>query len=251
MWSPPVTPPLYPEGTPRKVGRYRVTYGFDHPRSYGPHGALDIGNGLLGGPVLAASDGTVLAVGNLLQPWSEPGPFPSGNYGGLMVVLDHPGGLRSVYAHLADAFVLRGQRVSRGDRLGLIGDSGSARGQGHLHFEIIGPTGRIDPWPIITEEIAVRLRHVYEPWTLPIGAKVYLDGPGTGGELTVTAAERFITFLEATDGSGWRVGVLEDGRVVWTRYAASNAKTIRPRRRGGMPWYDQAVKATAELGRRL
>jgi hypothetical protein len=150
-WADPTPTLLHPPGP--IDGRYRVTSWFgwrtrNGAREY--HPALDIGNGRLGGDVLATAGGTVLAVGNLLAPWSDPGPFPSGNYGGLMVILDHPGGTRSLYAHLGDAFVVAGQQVAAGDRLGIIGESGSAQGQGHLHFSIGDATGWIDPWPLLT-----------------------------------------------------------------------------------------------------
>lgn len=150
----------------------RVTSPFGW-RGSGFHGALDIGNARLGDHVVAAADGKVLAVGNLREPWSEPtSRFASGNYGGLMVVLEHEHGAITIYAHLRSEAVSPGQRVTAGQRIGTVGDSGSAAppplgGGGHLHFGVQAPAAIVpptvttaktrfgigldaDPWPLIT-----------------------------------------------------------------------------------------------------
>jgi murein DD-endopeptidase MepM/ murein hydrolase activator NlpD len=235
-------------------GLYRVTSPYAL-RGDGFHAALDIGNGRLGGPVYATAPGKVIAVGLLGWPWSQPTRlFASGNYGGLMVVLEHPGGWLSLYAHLASERVTLGQAVAAGEQLGTIGDSGSAVGQGHLHFSIGrgtsgGATGWVDPWPLLGV-IDMQLIERHEPWTLPIGAELWTDGPGLGSRKVVTVAERVRSILQSDDGR-WRVIVLEDGAVVWAERVRGSAVHIQPRRQGGIPEYDAAVKATANVGRLL
>jgi murein DD-endopeptidase MepM/ murein hydrolase activator NlpD len=54
---------------------------------------------------------------------------------GKVVVLDLPGPYTALYAHLSRVGVRPGQRVRRGQRLGLAGCTGSCTGT-HLHFEI-------------------------------------------------------------------------------------------------------------------
>ena len=54
---------------------------------------------------------------------------------GKIVVLDLPGPYTALYAHLSNVGVKRGQRVRKGQRLGLAGCTGSCSGT-HLHFEI-------------------------------------------------------------------------------------------------------------------
>lgn len=54
---------------------------------------------------------------------------------GLMVVLDHGGGVHSVYAHLAAITVAKGAEVAKGQLLGTVGDTGSLEGTG-LYLEI-------------------------------------------------------------------------------------------------------------------
>lgn len=117
------------------------------------HGGLDIGNHRAGDQVVAAGAGTVLAEGALLQPWSIPAPAGSGwwggNYGGLMVVIDHGSGRRSIYAHLRKTVVSAGDVVRAGQLIGEIGDTGAAKGQAHLHFGIQVNGVDVDPWPLI------------------------------------------------------------------------------------------------------
>ena len=54
---------------------------------------------------------------------------------GKVVVLDLPGPYTALYAHLSSVRVRPGQRVRKGERLGLAGCTGSCSGT-HLHFEV-------------------------------------------------------------------------------------------------------------------
>ena len=63
---------------------------------------------------------------------------------GLYVAVTHPGGWRTAYGHDSCLLVRTGQGVSAGTALARIGATGNATGI-HLHFEIIGPDGYIDP----------------------------------------------------------------------------------------------------------
>ncbi len=72
--------------------------------------------------VLAAEDGLVLFAGE------------QRGYGNL-VLLAHEGDLVTVYAHNSENLVSKGDRVSRGDAIALVGHTGNATGP-HLHFEV-------------------------------------------------------------------------------------------------------------------
>lgn len=170
-WYRPTALPIDPFGTPdRGYQTFRVTSPFgerDDPLNPGRtvfHGGLDIGNARLGDDVVAVADGRVEAVGPLKLPWSQPSTqWPSGNYGGLMVVIAHSGTHVSLYAHLRVITVHVDQRVQAGDKIGEVGDTGSAQGHGHLHFGISNHNATeikqrggllpnawcIDPWPKI------------------------------------------------------------------------------------------------------
>lgn len=63
---------------------------------------------------------------------------------GNVVVLDLPGPYTALYAHLSSVRVRPGQRVRKGQRLGLAGCSGSCSGT-HLHFEVERRGVPVDP----------------------------------------------------------------------------------------------------------
>ncbi len=89
----------------------------------------------VGTPVLAVSSGTVVVAGN--DATVAYGPQEN-FYGNLVVIeLDSNGAtpLFALYGHLSEVLVAPGQRVARGDMLGLSGASGVADGP-HLHLEI-------------------------------------------------------------------------------------------------------------------
>lgn len=65
------------------------------------------------------------------------------------VVVDHGGGLTSVYAHLASITVRVGHNVNRATIIGYEGSTGLSTGT-HLHFEIRLKGRPVDPWPYIT-----------------------------------------------------------------------------------------------------
>ncbi|BCA54720.1 peptidase M24 [Nitrospira sp. KM1] len=85
------------------------------------HDGLDIG-AAANAPVHAPAQGRVTTVG-----------FDSklGN----VVKLDHGFGIETLYGHMAKSLVKEGQRVKRGDVVGLVGSSGLATGP-HLHYMV-------------------------------------------------------------------------------------------------------------------
>ncbi|MDE2021809.1 MAG: peptidoglycan DD-metalloendopeptidase family protein [Patescibacteria group bacterium] len=101
------------------------------------HDGVDIG-APIGTPVLAALTGTVLATGN-----TDLAHDPQGNqcYSfGKWVMLKHNNGLNTMYAHLSEIDVTKGQSVTTGQVLGLSGMTGYATGP-HLHFGVYATEG--------------------------------------------------------------------------------------------------------------
>lgn len=67
---------------------------------------------------------------------------------GNVVWLDHGGSILTVYAHLSTIRVGQGQRVRRGEVLGLSGQTGDATAP-HLHFEVWRGGHEVDPVPLL------------------------------------------------------------------------------------------------------
>jgi murein DD-endopeptidase MepM/ murein hydrolase activator NlpD len=125
LWRTPFLPPVE-EYRPVNFGVRRVING--DPRM--PHSAVDI-RLPAGTPVRSIADGRVAFAGDQY-------------FGGRSVVIDHGGGVFSLYYHLKEYFVAEGQEISRGDRIGTVGSTGRATGP-HLHFGVRVPGGRVDP----------------------------------------------------------------------------------------------------------
>jgi len=89
-----------------------------------------------GSPVQAADDGVVILVGS--------GPYGYGNY----VVLQHQGGLTTLYGHLNRALVKMGDAVQQGQPIGLEGSTGNSTGP-HMHFELRINNQPVDPAPYL------------------------------------------------------------------------------------------------------
>ncbi len=67
-----------------------------------------------------------------------------GGYG-KTIVIAHPGGLKTLYAHLSRVIVRNGQYVKQGQLIAASGNSGRSTGA-HLHFEIIRDSKNINPY---------------------------------------------------------------------------------------------------------
>ena len=118
---------------------FRWTSGFGYrrdPKGAGTrmHSGTDLA-GAYGTAIYATADGVVTEAG-----WS--------NGYGRMVEIKHAFGLETRYAHLSQLRVEVGQKVSRGDRIGDMGNSGRSTGT-HLHYEIHLNGSAINPMTFI------------------------------------------------------------------------------------------------------
>lgn len=89
------------------------------------HAGIDLDAGY-GAPVVAAGPGTVVAAGRA--------PASYAGYG-VIVIIDHGGGVQTLSAHLSSISVAAGQTVAAGQRIGAVGTTGQVTGP-HLHFEV-------------------------------------------------------------------------------------------------------------------
>lgn len=100
------------------------------------HGGIDIaGAGIMGTPVVAAADGTVIATNSsCTHNWGKSYSCGCGGGYGNYVMISHAGGKMTVYGHLTSLTVSTGQTVSRGQVIGYVGSTGNSTGP-HLHYE--------------------------------------------------------------------------------------------------------------------
>jgi murein DD-endopeptidase MepM/ murein hydrolase activator NlpD len=63
---------------------------------------------------------------------------------GLYIVIEHPNGIRTKYAHLTSSSVNRGESVKQGQIIGNVGASGVTSGP-YLHFEVVSSGEPVDP----------------------------------------------------------------------------------------------------------
>jgi murein DD-endopeptidase MepM/ murein hydrolase activator NlpD len=130
-------PPSYLEWPVTGFDRvpYNITsdYGWRiHPirKTWSPHTGIDIarfnrrGESIGGKPIVAAAGGTVDFVRN----------YDGGGYG-IYVIISHGGGYQTLYAHMRYTTVKVGDVVTMGQKIGVVGTTGSSTGN-HLHFEV-------------------------------------------------------------------------------------------------------------------
>ncbi len=96
------------------------------------HTGMDFG-AAIGTPIKAALDGVIVGVGNTDL---IPGCYSYGKW----IMIKHPDGLSTLYAHLSVPLVSKGQLVSTGDVIGYSGETGYATGP-HLHFGVYATAG--------------------------------------------------------------------------------------------------------------
>ncbi len=123
-----------------------MTAGFGHRRSpftgqRQMHEGVDISNSA-GTPIIAPADGIVTYTG------------PLGAFGNAISV-NHGNKISTFYAHLQQQKVTQGQRVRRGDVIGLVGATGRATGP-HLHYEIQVNDVPVDPTKYVIDPETVK-----------------------------------------------------------------------------------------------
>ena len=104
-----------------------------------PHAGIDI----------AAKEGTtVIAPSSGIIKLVEEDMFFTGN----TVIMDHGLGLISIFAHLKEVFVVEGEKVLQGQKIGSIGMTGRATGP-HLHWGVYLNNTSVDPEVLLKYEL--------------------------------------------------------------------------------------------------
>lgn len=128
-----ITPTLWPTTT------HLITSGFGirrDPFTLKPtmHAGLDL-DGEMNDPVYATAAGKVVEAS-------------FDNEHGNHIILDHSRGIQTEYMHLNKMLVKRGESVTKGQKIGLLGSTGRSTGS-HLHYEVHKNGVQIDPSPYL------------------------------------------------------------------------------------------------------
>jgi murein DD-endopeptidase MepM/ murein hydrolase activator NlpD len=130
LWDAPFVRPVAQEESASSFGSRRVINGT--PRA--PHTGTDL-SAPAGTEVLTANHGRVVLVGNFF-------------FAGGSVVLDHGGGLFTMYFHLSEFKVEEGSMAKKGDVVGVSGATGRVTGP-HLHWGARLANARIEPFELL------------------------------------------------------------------------------------------------------
>lgn len=142
------TPPPQGSMTWPYPGDYKIysAYGMRYHPIYKVnkmHWGVDLG-GSYGNPIVAAANGTVLKVDTPVSGQNTGGK----NYGNY-VVIDHGGGVSTLYAHCKTVSVSVGDSVVAGQTIAACGSTGASTGP-HLHFEVRVNGSKVNPADYIT-----------------------------------------------------------------------------------------------------
>jgi len=132
LWEGAFTAPV-PGGISSQFGFRRVINGI----ARAPHTGADL-RAALGAEVVAANGGRVVLKDDFF-------------FGGKSLVLDHGGGLYTMYLHLSEFRAEKNARVRKGEVVGLAGMTGRVTGP-HLHWAARLNGARIDPMELLTIE---------------------------------------------------------------------------------------------------
>jgi murein DD-endopeptidase MepM/ murein hydrolase activator NlpD len=135
--APPPSPPAAEEAPPRSSGRFAWPAQGKILSEFGPKSGGLHNDGIniaapKGAPVFSAENGVVAYAGNELR-----------GFGNLLLIR-HADGWMTAYAHLGGMQVARGDKVTRGQKIGTVGSTGSV-GEPQLHFEVRKGSRAVDP----------------------------------------------------------------------------------------------------------
>jgi hypothetical protein len=100
--------------------------------------------------VFANADGTVEQIQTGIP--NDKGSSGMRSYGN-MILIKHPNGMKTRYAHLQTVLVSKGQSVKAGQQIGVQGNTGNSYGV-HLHYEVYNSNGtRTNPEPYIEKPV--------------------------------------------------------------------------------------------------
>ena len=128
-----------------KTGEPRITQGYSWR-----HHAVDLVKAPRDLDTITAHSGGLVVFCQTGQKNNQ-GSRGNASYGNC-VKIDHGNGYYTLYAHMAKVYVKYGERVSQGQDIGYMGNTGNSYGA-HLHFEVWKGNSRIDPTPYLNADL--------------------------------------------------------------------------------------------------
>lgn len=188
---------------PVKNGKMQSFWGAKRDAGARSHEGVDI-FAPLRTPAIAAARGTVTRV-------------TLNNLGGKVVFMRPEGkNYNLYYAHLDEQKASEGATVNAGDTIGLIGNTGNAKGgPPHLHFGIYTASGAVDPQPFIDpnikapEPVHATISNLGKYMRSSSEVSIY-SGPGTSFSSQLQLNEGVLAEVVAATGSWYKV-LLPDG----------------------------------------
>lgn len=196
------------------------------------HSGLDLSGQEGRVEILSAVDGTVVASGKERAP--EGGELPVPPSADAVILVDGRG-WHYWYCHFQKIEIAAGQKVKRGERIGLMGKEGGSGGYSHLHFEIkrrqaSGTWGTEDGYAFLWEAYV----REYGPPLLAVARPHHLLAPGETATL---------------DGGRSRSFRGEIVRYEWTFTDGSTASGARVERKYDRPGtYSEVLKVVDSMG---
>lgn len=137
----PSVPPILPDRSQFRLSSafgYRTDPVFKRRRF---HEGQDFASHM-GYPVFATGDGVVVKADHKFTGY------------GNEIIIDHGFGYKTRYAHLSKIHVAKGTKVSRGDLIGAVGNTGKSTGP-HLHYEVVYKGKQVNPWQYMNLDMPV------------------------------------------------------------------------------------------------
>jgi len=195
------------------------TWGDGRDKGSRKHEGIDI-SGKFRTPVVAAASGYVNSV-------------RENSLGGKVVFIQADGKDYTLYyAHLDEQLVRQGQRVGKGEPVGLMGNTGNARNTvTHLHFGIYTTAGAIDPLPFVNPDkatpaaVTAPLELLQQRVHNPSATSLRVTPAKNGMMLDKLPSNQVMQVLAAT--GDWYKVVLPDTREGFVECAAVTDQSYR------------------------
>ena len=160
--------------------------------------------------MLAAAPGVVAYVRNTA---------PAGNFAGRYAVIDHGNGTYTRYLHADHIYAQTGDRVGRGDQIGLVGDSGTTSTAPHVHFDVKLTPEALAKYQASFGKPTTGFAAEMKPWGFGVPAEALMDKaryrPGVLEQALAKGVSRYSPLAVAGIGIAGLVAIAGGGYLFY------------------------------------